>query len=107
MAFGPKEECRVADEGGKLVCYRSYISDNLLLSGSRRTGPESKVQNQVGQRKYLITEEGAEVSLLRSGLAAQDTRDLFRDNRAGLSRIEKRFYTQFEDQNLIPVPSPS
>ena len=63
IAFGPREELRLADEGGQLICYRSYISDNLLLSGSRRTG-EAGVLNQVGQRRYLVTEEGSEVNLL-------------------------------------------
>ena len=56
IAFGPREECRLADEGGQLICYRSYISENLLLSGSRRSGQESKVLNQVGQRRYLSLE---------------------------------------------------
>ena len=56
IAFGPREEFRLADEAGQFVCYRSYISDNLLLSGSRRTGRAS-VQNHVGQRRYLVKEE--------------------------------------------------
>ena len=64
IAFGPKEEFRLADEGGQMICYRSYISMNLLLSGSRRTREGSRVLNQVGQRRYLVTEEEAEVNLL-------------------------------------------
>ena len=33
--------------------------------------------------------------------------DLFKDNRTNLSKIEKKFYTQFEDQTLVPTPLPS
>ena len=65
IAFGPREEFRLADDAGQLVCYRSYVSDNLLLSQSRRTG-RAGVQNHVGQRRYLVKEEGAEVNLLLS-----------------------------------------
>ena len=113
IAFGPREEFRLADEGGQLVMYRSYISDNLLISGSWRTGVGASVQNQVGQRRYLVTEEGAEVNLLMSKTRAPSTSkninstDLFKDNRANLSKIEKQFFKQFEDQTLVPIPLPS
>ena len=112
IAFGPREEFRLADEAGQLVCYRSYISDNLLLSGSRRTG-RAGVQNHVGQRRYLVKEEGAEVNLLLSKTKVSsnsrniNSTDLFKDNRTNLSKIEKKFYTEFEDQTLVPIPLPS
>ena len=77
VAWGPKEEIRFADESGQLILYRSYISSQLLLSGSRRTEPGSTTTNEVGQRRYLIKEEGSEVSLMRSGIQAQDSRNLF------------------------------
>ena len=35
VAWGPKEVDRVADGSGQLILYRSYISSQLLLSGSR------------------------------------------------------------------------
>ena len=112
IAFGPREEFRFADEAGQLVCYRIYISDNLLLSGSRHTSLAS-AQAQVGQRRYLVKEEGAEVNLLISKAKASsnsrkiNSTDLFKDNRENLSKIERNFFTQFEDQTLFPVPLPS
>jgi hypothetical protein len=112
IAFGPREEFRLADEAGQLVCYRSYISDNLLLSGSRRTGRAS-AQAQVGQRRYLVREEGAEVNLLISKAKTSsnnrkiNSTDLFKNNRTNLSKIERKFFTQFEDQPLLPIPLPS
>jgi hypothetical protein len=111
-AFGPREEFRLADEAGQLVCYRSYISDNLLLSGSRRTGRAS-AQAQVGQKRYLVKEEGAEVNLLISKAKASsnnrkiNSTDLFKNNRPNLSKIERKFFTQFVDQILLPIPLPS
>ena len=108
VAWGPKEETRFADESGQLILYRSYISSQLLLSGSRRTGPGSTTTNDVGQRRYLIKEEGSDVSLIRSGIQTQDFRNLFNvDSRKNCSKIEKLFFQHFEDQNLLPVASPS
>ena len=108
VAWGPKEEGRFADESGQLILYRSYISSQLLLSGSRRTGPGSTTTNDVGQRHYLIKEEGSEVSLMRSGIQTQDSRNLFNvDSRKNCSKIKKLFFQHFEDQNLLPVASPS
>ena len=87
VAWGPKEVDRVADGSGQLILYRSYISSQLLLSGSRRTGPGSTTTNEVGQRRYLIKEEGSEVSLMRSGIQTQDSRNLFNvDSRKTLAR---------------------
>ena len=112
IAFGPREEFRLADEAGQLVCYRSYISDNLLLSGSRRTGKAS-AQAQVGQRRFLVSEEGAEVNLLLSRTKPSSTNrkinstDLFKNNRANLSKIERKFFSLFEDQSLLPIPLPN
>ena len=112
IAFGPREEFRLADEGGQLVMYRSYISDNLLISGSGRTGVGANFQNQVGQRRYRVTEEGAEVNLLMSKTRAPssskkiNSTDLFKDNRANFSKIEKQFIEQFEDQTLVLIPLP-
>ena len=97
IAFGPREEFSLADEGGQLICYRSYISDNLLVSGSRRNG-EARVLNKVGQRRYLVTEEGAEVKLWISKTIAPsssrkiNSKYLFKDNRANLSKIEKEAF---------------
>ena len=108
VAWGPKEETRFADESGQLILYRSYISSQLLLSGSRRTGQGSTTTNDVGQRRYLIKEEGSEVSLMRSGIQTQDSRNLFNvDSRKNCSKIERLFFHHFEDQNLLPVASPS
>ena len=72
VAWGPKEESRFANESGQPVLYRSYISSQLLLSGSRRTGPGSTTTNDVAQRHYLIKEEGSEVSLMRLGIQVPD-----------------------------------
>ena len=60
-----------------------------------------------------MTEEGAEVNLLISKTKAPssskkiNSTDLFKDNRANLSKIEKKVFTQFEDQTLVPIPLPS
>ena len=65
------------------------------------------MQNNVGQRHYLIKEEGSEVSLMPSGTLAQDSKNLFNvDVRKNCSKIEKLFFQHFEDQNLLPVASP-
>ena len=60
-----------------------------------------------GQLSYRILENGSEVSLRRSETQAQYSRHLFNDNRKNLSRIERKLFNQFEDQDLLPVPSPA
>ena len=45
---------------------------------------------------------------MRSGIQTQDSRNLFNvDSRKNCSKIEKLFFQHFEDQNLLPVASPS
>ena len=99
VAYMPREMemGRYADEGGQLIIFQSFISGAVLPSGSRCTGYESTMKYEGGQQSYRIIEDGSEVSLIRSETKTQDSCHLFKDNRAGLSRTEKKFFNQFKD----------
>ena len=54
VAYMPMELDRHADEGGQLILYRSCFSGLVLPSGSRRTGHESSLRYESGQRIYKV-----------------------------------------------------
>ena len=70
---------RHADEGGQLILYRSCFLGLVLPSGSHRTGHESSLRYESGQRIYKIIEDGSIVSLNRLETQAQNPHHLYND----------------------------
>ena len=79
VGYMPMELDRHADEGGQLILYRSCILGLVLPSGSRRTGHESSLRYESGQRIYRIIEDGSIVSLNRLETQAQNPHHLYND----------------------------
>ena len=83
------ELARGQDENGQLMIWRSLISNQVLVSGSRKTGSAAAIKREADQRSYVILEEGNQpVNLLRTAVrnlnggqhhdqAPEDSRDLF------------------------------
>ena len=94
---------RYADEGGQLILFHSFISGAVLPTGSRRTGHESTMKYEGGQRSYRIIEDGSRVSLIRSETQTQDPCHLFNDNRKNGSKIKNKFVTF--DEHLVFQPT--
>ena len=107
VAFMPQEIARHADDGGQVILFRSMISGMILPCGSRRTGRASTTRIEGGQISHRILEVGSTVNLRRSETKPRDSHHLFNDNRKNLSKIEKMYFSKFEDQDLVPIPSPA
>ena len=105
-AMAPMELARYHDECGQLVLWRSLISNQVIVTGSRRTGASTTVRTSSNQRSYVITEEGNyPVSLMRTAVETQDSRELF-TRRSNLTKIEKKLYAHIEDNDQIVPPQP-
>ena len=108
IALSPMELARGQDENGQLMIWRSLISNQVLVSGSRKTGSAAAIRREADQRSYIIQEEGNQpVSLLRTAvdLGAEDSRDLF-VKRKNLSKIERKFFRHIEDGDQLVPPQP-
>ena len=106
VALSPMELGRSLDEYGQLVVWRSVISNNLMVTGSRKTGSASAAKGEVHQRSYVVAEEGnQQVSLMRTAVDAGDSRDLFA-KRSHLTKIEKKLFAHIEDSDEIVPPQP-
>ena len=69
IALSPKELGRGQDENGQLMIWRSLISNQVLVSGSRKTGSAAAIKREADQRSYVILEEGNQpVNLLRTAV---------------------------------------
>merc|ERR1712020_479576 len=100
------EMARYHDESGQLVLWRSLISNQVIVTGSRKTGLAATIRTSSNQRSYVITEEGNNpVTLMRTTVGTQDSRELF-TRRSDLSRIEKKFFSHIEDNDQIVPPQP-
>ena len=105
-AMSPMEMARYHDESGQLVLWRSLISNQVIVTGSRKTGLAATIRTSSNQRSYVITEEGNNpVTLMRTTVGTQDSRELF-TRRSDLSRIEKKFFSHIEDNDQIVPPQP-
>ena len=107
VGYMPQEIGRHVDKGGQLILFWSLILGYVLPSGSQCTGCASTMKFEDGQLGYRIREDGSQVSLRRSETQVQDSRHLFNDNQKNLTKIEKKLFNQFEDQDLLHVPSPA
>ena len=117
IALSPKELGRGQDENGQLMIWRSLISNQVLVSGSRKTGSAAAIKREADQRSYVILEEGNQpVNLLRTAvrnlnggdhrdLGAEDSRDLF-VKRKNLTRLEKKLFSHIEDGDQLVPPQP-
>ena len=109
VALFPREIDRDQDEHGQLVMWRSLISNQVLVSGSRKSGWASPVYTQtVDHRSYVVLEEGDQpVTLLRTAvdLGIEDSRNLF-ERRKNLTKVERKLYTHFEDNDQLVPPQP-
>ena len=104
--FAPMELGRTFDEFGQLVLWRSVISNNLMVTGSRKTGSAASGRGGAHQRSYVIAEEGhQQVSLLRTAVETGDSRDLFA-KRSNLTKVERKLFAHIEDSDEIVPPQP-
>ena len=109
IALFPRELDRGQDENGQLVVYQSLISNQVLVSGSRKSGSAAAIRREAEQRCYVILEEDNQpVNLLRTAvdLGVEDTRGLFVKGDNSLSKKEKRFFQHIEDGDHIVPPQP-
>ena len=117
VALTPMELGRGQDENGQLMLWQSLISNQVLVSGSRKTGNAAAIRREADQRSYVILEEGNQpVNLLRTAvrnlnggdrlnLGAEDSRDLF-VKRKNLTRLERKLFSHIEDSDQLVPPQP-
>ena len=106
MALYPVELGRSLDEFGQLAVWRSVLSNNLMVTGSRKTGSAAAGGMDANQRSYVIAEEGnQQVNLLRTAVDAGDSRDLFA-KRSNMTKIERKLFAHIEDSDEIVPPQP-
>ena len=106
IALSPIEIDRAQDENGQLIMMRSVISNQILVSGSRKTGHDVSMRNDLDHRSYVIMEEDEQpVKLLRTAVdlaEIEDSRGLF-VKRKNLTKVEKKFFEHIEDNDqLVP-----
>ena len=120
----PYELGRWSDNNGQLVMYRSLLSDQVIVTGARRTGsmaPRTSFESNL--RSYVIAEQNEEIQLLRmESVAAKstgklnlknqpkksvpaDTRDLFVQRR-NLTKVEQKLFKHIEDNDQLVPPQP-
>ena len=104
VALSPRELDRGQDENGQFMLWRSLISNQVLVTGSRKTGWAA---NRNRGDYVIIEEDNLPVNLLRTAmdLGAQDSRDLF-VKRQNLSKIERKFFRHIEDGDQLVPPQP-
>ena len=106
VALSPMELGRCFDEFGQIAVWKSAISNNLLVTGSRKTGSAAAGRGEANQRCYVIAEEGnQQVNLLRTAVDAGDSRDLFA-KRSNMTKIERKLFAHIEDSDEIVPPQP-
>ena len=114
LAFlSPMEVDRFEDTGGGVVLYRSCLQNDIfLLGGSRLVGP-ALVPTSAGtsQRGFRFTaQDGTDKEckevLVRRTVAKENDEVLFPENPlAKMSKLDKKFFKEFEDSNLL-LPHP-
>ena len=106
VALSPMELGRCFDEFGQIAVWKSAISNNLMVTGSRKTGSAAAGRGEANQRSYVIAEEGnQQVNLLRTAVDAGDSRDLFA-KRSNMTKIERKLFAHIEDSDEIVPPQP-
>ena len=109
VALSPMELQRGQDEHGQLVIWKSLISNQVLVTGSRKSGIAAAVRKEADQRSYVILEEGDHpVTMLRTAvdLGVEDTRRLFVKGGNSLSKMERKFFQHIEDSDHLVPPQP-
>ena len=106
VALSPMELGRGLDEFGQLAVWRSVISNNLMVTGSRKTGGAAAGRGEAHLRSYVVAEEGNQpVNLLRTAVDAGDSRDLF-TKRSNMTKIERKLFAHIEDSDQLVPPQP-
>ena len=108
--LSPIEIDRYEDAGGGVVLYRSYLqNDLLLLGGSRLIGPALvPTCDGTSQRGFRFTAQSGtdkqcQDVLVRRTVAKENDDVLFPENPlAKMSKLDKQFFKEFEDSNLLP-----
>ena len=108
--LSPIEIDRYEDAGGGIVLYRSCLqNDMFLLGGSRLVGPALvPTSDSTSQRGFRFTAQNATDKeyhdvLVRRTVAKENDDVLFPENPlARMSKLDKKFFMEFEDSNLLP-----
>ena len=108
--LSPIEIDRYEDAGGGVVLYRSCLqNDMFLLGGSRLVGPALvPTSDSTSQRGFRFTAQNGtdkeyQDVLVRRTVAKENDDVLFPENPlARMSKLDKQFFKEFEDSNLLP-----
>ena len=105
--FSPLELERYKDSAGQCTLYRSQLqTDQLLIGGGRIVGPAVVPIGSSQQRSFQVTTGdggSGSVTILRTAAHEMDATALFPENPlARMSKLDQKFFMEFEDNNLLP-----